>query len=414
MRVHGRPVAGEGLALEVLRGLHGPDHGQVEDLGEVPVALVLAGHGHDRAGAVVGQHVVGGVHRDLRAGDRVGRVHAQEHAGLGTVGGQPVDVAGLAHLGQVRVVRRSLLVGDQVTGQRGVGRDHHERRAEQRVRPGGVHRHVVVTLDGERHVGALGPADPVALGGDHPLRPRRRQVVQAVQQLLGVVGDLEVPLGQLALGDLGAAALAVSVDDLLVGQHRLVVGTPVDRALLPVGQTPLVELQEQPLRPAVVLRVAGVEGTGPVEARPEALAAVHLGGDVGVGEGRGVLVTLDGGVLGVQAEGVEPHRVQHLVATLPPVARDHVVQGEHLGVAHVQVTRRVGEHRQRVALLACARAHDVVARLEGLQVLPDPVPLLLDRRDVVRRGITLIRVCARGLLLAHRLRSFVSSGPTVR
>ena len=70
---------------------------------------------------------------------------------------------------------------------------------------------------------ALGAADPVALRGDHALRPGRRQVVQVVQQLLGVVGDLEVPLGQLALGDLGAAALAVAVDDLLVGQHGLVV-----------------------------------------------------------------------------------------------------------------------------------------------------------------------------------------------
>ena len=118
--------------------------GRSKAVGEVPVALVLPRHGHDRAGAVVGQHVVGGVDRDLRAVDRVGRVDAQEHAGLGPVGGQPVDLGGLADLVQVGLVRRPLLVGDQLRGQRGVGRDHHERRAEQRVGAGRVDRQRLV------------------------------------------------------------------------------------------------------------------------------------------------------------------------------------------------------------------------------------------------------------------------------
>ena len=349
-----RAVAGERLALPVLGGLHGADDRQVEGLREVPVALVLGRHRHDRAGAVVGQHVVGGVDRDPLAVHRVGRVDAQEHAGLGAVGGQPLDVAGLAHLLQVRVVRRSLLVGDQVGGQRRVGRHHHERRAEQRVGPRGVDRDRLVPFDREGDVGALGPADPVPLGVDHALGPGRRQVVQVVQQLLGVVGDLEVPLGQLALGDLVAAALAAAVDDLLVGQHGLVEGAPVDRAVLAVGQATLTQLQEQPLGPAVVLGVGGVEGARPVEADAELLAGLRRDRDVLVGERRRVCVVADRGVLGVQAEGVEPHRVQDLVATLPPVAGDHVVQREDLGVPHVQVARGVGEHRQGVALLTRA------------------------------------------------------------
>ena len=210
----------------------------------------------------------------------------------------------------------------------------------------------LAALDGEVDVRALGAADPVALGVDHPVRPRRGQGVQVGQQLLGVLGDPEVPLRQLTLGDLGAAALAAAVDDLLVGQHGLVVGAPVHRGVLAVGQAPLLELQEQPLGPAVVLRVGGVEGAAPVEGQPVVAAGVDRGADVAVGVRRGVLVVADRGVLRGQAEGVEAHRVQHLVAALPPVARDHVVQGEHLGVAHVQVARGVGEHRERVALLA--------------------------------------------------------------
>ena len=44
--------------------LHRADDRQAVRLGEVPVPLVLAGHRHDRAGAVPHQHVVGDEHRD--------------------------------------------------------------------------------------------------------------------------------------------------------------------------------------------------------------------------------------------------------------------------------------------------------------------------------------------------------------
>ena len=74
-----------------------------------------------------------------------------------------------------------------------------------------------------------------------------------------------------------------------------------------------------------------------------------------------MLVALDGGVLGGQAEGVPADRVQDVVALLEPVARDDVGQREGLGVAHVQVARRVGEHVQQVATLGAV----VVAALNG-------------------------------------------------
>ena len=45
---------------------------QLERAGELVVALVVRGHGHDRPGPVLHQHVVGDEHRDLLAVDRVG------------------------------------------------------------------------------------------------------------------------------------------------------------------------------------------------------------------------------------------------------------------------------------------------------------------------------------------------------
>ena len=89
--------------------------------------------------------------------------------------------------------------------------------------------------------------------------------LQVVEQAVGVVGDAEEPLLQLARLDRRAAAFAATVDDLLVGEHRGVLGAPVDRCLLAVGQAALEEAQEQPLRPAVVARMAGGELARPVD-----------------------------------------------------------------------------------------------------------------------------------------------------
>ena len=78
------------------------DDRQVERLGELEVALVVTGHGHDRAGAVAHQHVVGDPDRDRLAVDRVDGVSAGEDAGLG--------------LGQVGAVEVALARGGLAVG----------------------------------------------------------------------------------------------------------------------------------------------------------------------------------------------------------------------------------------------------------------------------------------------------------
>ena len=192
--------------------LHGAHDRQVERLGEVPVALVLPGHGHDRAGAVVGQHVVGGVDRDLLAVDRVGRRGTPRKTPVfgRSVASRSISVA-LRTSSRYAVERRALLVGDAARRPACASAA-----TTKNVAPNSVSGRVVKTVTGssralaivEVDVRALGPADPVALHGQHPLGPGALQRLHVVQQPLGVVGDLEVPLRQLALGHLGAAALA--------------------------------------------------------------------------------------------------------------------------------------------------------------------------------------------------------------
>ena len=81
------------------------DDRQLERLGELAVALVVRRHGHDRAGAVVHQHVVGDPDRQPLAVDRVGHVVAGEDAGLRLLGGA---VLGAPRAGVLRVCLRLL------------------------------------------------------------------------------------------------------------------------------------------------------------------------------------------------------------------------------------------------------------------------------------------------------------------
>ena len=341
----------------------------------------MTGDGHDRARPVLHEHVVGDVHRDPLTVDRVDDVTAEEHAGLLALGRAAV----LAVLGQraVHVVADLVLVlraGGQPQHVGVLGRHHEEGRAEQRVRPGGEHLVVRAELVArERHLGARGAADPVALHRHHVLGPLDRREV--VEQPVGVVRDAEEPLLELADLDRRAAALTVAVDDLLVGEHGRVDRAPVDRGLLAVGEPALEETQEEPLGPAVVARLGRRELARPVD-RDAPLA--HLLLELADRGGRRVARVLAGAdrvVLGGQAERVVAHRMQHVVTRPAVEVRDRVADRVVLQVPHVRLARRVGQHLEHVGL---ARSVDLLVRhLPRLLALPDLLPAGLDRARVV-------------------------------
>ncbi len=140
-----------------------------------------------------------------------------------------------------------------------LGGDSQEAHAHQRVRTGGIHaQRGAVTFDLELDLEAFRAADPVALHGLHRIRPAVK-VLQLVEQFLGVVGDLQEPLRNLALLDQRTGTPSATLDDLLVGQHGLVDGVPVDQAHLPVDQALLEQPGEHQLLPAVIVRAAGCE-----------------------------------------------------------------------------------------------------------------------------------------------------------
>src|SRR5690625_3574116 len=79
------------------------------------------------------------------------------------------------------------------------------------------------------------------------------------EQPIGVFRDAEHPLAHRAPDYRVAAALALAVDHLFVGEDRPERRAPVDRHLVDVGEAALVQLQEDPLRPLEVVRIGGID-----------------------------------------------------------------------------------------------------------------------------------------------------------
>src|SRR5258705_8505598 len=125
-----------------------------------------------------------------------------------------------------------------------LGREHHVRRAIDRVRTrreyayfalGTVH---LLRLKGD--LGTLRTSDPVSLRGLGGLGPI--DVIEILEQPRRVIADAEEPLLEQALLHRRAASLAVAADYLLIGKDGLVLGAPVDGCLLLVSEPLLEEL----------------------------------------------------------------------------------------------------------------------------------------------------------------------------
>ena len=221
----------------------------------------------------------------------------------------------------------------------------------------------------EAELQALTLADPVFLHGPDLFRPLVERP-QTFEQFLGEIGDLEEPLRELALLDQRARAPASPVDHLLIGKHGLVDRVPVDRRFLAVDETAFVEIEEQRLFVAVVLRLAGGEFAAPVERETKALELRLHVGDVLTRPATRVHTLFHGGVLGGHTEGIPTHRVQDLEALHPLVAREHVTHRVIAHVADVDAPRRIGEHLEDVA----ARLRARIVRLEALRIVPRSLP----------------------------------------
>src|SRR5689334_10100787 len=307
----------------------------------------------------------------MRSGDRMNGHGARRHTRL-RLGER--DTVELTLAGSRLDVRRDGLAPRrrrQRARQLVLGREHDVGRAHEGVGPrreDGDAR-VRVTVDPEDDLGALRAADPAALRGERPLGPVDER--QVLGEPIGIGGDPQHPLAERRAVDGMAAALALAVDDLLVGQHGAEGGAPVDRRGGLVGEPATEELEEDPLGPADIPGIGGVDLPGPVIAEAEHPELALEDRDVARGRRRRMLPGLDRVLLGGEAERVPAHRVEHVVAAHAPGARQDVGGGVPLGMTDVQADAgRVGEHVEDVALGPAAPARGAERPVRVPVVLP--------------------------------------------
>ena len=266
-----------------------------------------------------------------------------------------------------------------------LGRELHRSRAENRIDArrengdrgsGGADRAAQIEID-ER---AFAAADPVPLHDANFFRPAS-ELVEVAQQFVSVFRDAQEPLFQLALLDERIfVAPAIATDHLFVGEHGSALRAPVDLALLAIGKAHLIELQEEPLVPAIVVGEAGGHFARPVVAEAEAL---HLRLHVGDVRERPLArrrIVLDGRVLRGQAERVPAHGMQHVVAIHPHVTSKRVADRVVPHVPHVQ---RAGWIRQHLEHVVLRHARVGLGGVERRVLLPALGPLHLDTLGVV-------------------------------
>ena len=333
--------------------------------------------GHDRARAVSGQDEVRHPDRHLLARERIDRVRPGEAAVLLRPFGLALDA--VLSPDRLHPLLEGSSVGmpfEEARHGRVLGREDHRGRAVDGV---GARREDLEPLAELRHleleVGADGTADPVPLHRPDLLGPLP-ELVEAGEEAVGVLRDLQEPLLQLALLDGALAALARPALGLLVREDRLAGGAPVDRPLLPVGEPLLEHPEEEPLVPAVVLRLAGRDFLRPVvEDAPPGELLLHRG-DVRERRLARRNAALDREVLRGEAEGVPPHRAEDLLALLPEVPVQRVRQEVGPRVADVEpVPRRVREHDEEVGPARRRVVRVDEGRLVGV---PAGLPLLLE------------------------------------
>ena len=240
------------------------------------------------------------------------------------------------------------IVPEDLFHQRVFRRDDDEGDAVNRVGTGRIDGQFFAQVGNvEAEFQTFGTADPVLLHGFDALGPAGN-LVHVLQQLIGVIGDLEEPLAQAFLVHFVVAAPALAFDDLFVGQHGVAMVAPVDGRLLFHSQAALIEQFEEPLGPFIVFRFARNDFPVPVIGQAHGLQLPCHVGDVVHGPFLRRDAMLDSGIFGRHAERVEAHGMQDIEAPHGAETRHYIADGVVAHMTHMQVARRIREHFQHI------------------------------------------------------------------
>jgi hypothetical protein len=207
--------------------------------------------------------------------------------------------------------------------------------------------------------------------------------IEAFQQLVGILRDLQHPLAQRPPHARIAADFRQAVDDLFVRERRAELRAPPDRQLLLIRQAAVEQLLEDPLRPLVVGGVRRIDLALPVVREAERFQLLAEALNVALGRDARVSARAHGVLLCGQAERVPAHRVQHVEAAHSLVASDDVRRRIAFGMADMEpIAGRVREHVEHVVFRL--RRVDLRGRAKRGLTVPIGLPLRFDLLERIR------------------------------
>ena len=234
----------------------------------------------------------------------------------------------------------------------------------------------VLVGNGEVNFRAFRTSNPVALHRFDAFRPV--QTVQIRQQFVCIRGDFQNPLSDDFVGDGCPAPFAFSFLYFLVCKARLALRTPVDWCFRLVCQSLLVQLEEDPLCPLIVVCIAGDDTAVPVVAESQSFNLLCEVVNILERCCCGMCPCFDCIVFGGQTERIVSHRVQDIVTVHAQVAAVYISCGVAFRMSDMKSgTARVREHVQNVSSFFF-REPSVLGCLESFVCLPVFLPFRLN------------------------------------
>ena len=167
-------------------------------------------------------------------------------------------------------------------------------------------------------------------------------------------------------------------------RHELFDGRSLLRSVVIVRRE---HLLKRPLRPVVIVGIAGADFTIPVEAKADFVELFAIACNVLLGGDGGVLPRLNGILFGRQTVGIVAHGVQDVVAAQTLVAGIDVGGDVAEGMPHVQPgSRGIGEHVEHVELRFVGSLFCAVSTLTR----PSFAPALFNISEVIFHSFRLL------------------------
>ena len=168
-------------------------------------------------------------------------------------------------------------------------------------------------------------------------------------------------LGSVHLGPFGGAALWFPVACCLESfgsARRQVLHEGLDplRARASLIKPCIKQLQKHPLRPAVVVRVAGLNLTAPIKTKPKAVQLLAVAQNISLRRSGRMLPCLNRILLGRQAKSIKAHGMQHIKTLVAHKTPHNIRSNVAQGMPHMKARPRgVGEHIEHIKRLPIRR-----------------------------------------------------------